>query len=177
MGWTLGLLGEEPSDALLALLKDLPVACHGGWHPAREASFGPGWPGSTGEDLCVLCEELHGDVAERLCAMALLDPGDPRWGVDVDGRSGLLARIGVAEGLRLRPVDDMRFWMARHDYELPQTAPAGVDIFCTRTFPTIVASIRISVSPMLCIQNPSITAKRRASRRLLAPAGPEPIDD
>ena len=35
LGWTLGLLGEEPSEALLALLKSLPVACHGGWRPAR----------------------------------------------------------------------------------------------------------------------------------------------
>ena len=123
----LGLLGEEPSEALLALLEDLPVACQGGWRPAREASFGPGWPGSVGEDLWVLCEELLGDVADRLRATALLDPGDPRWGVDVDGRRGLFARIGVAEGLRLRPVDDVRFQMALHDYELPQTAPAGVD--------------------------------------------------
>ena len=39
----------------------------------------------------------------------------------------LFARIGVAEGLRLRPVDEMQFWMQYRDYELPQTAPAGVE--------------------------------------------------
>ena len=127
LGWTLGLLGEDPSDALLALLQNLPLACHGGWRPAQETSFGPGWPRTAGEDLWVLCEELGGDAAERLREAAVLDPGDPRWGLDVDGQGGLFARIGVADGLRLRRVDDMRFRMAQYDYELPQAAPTGVD--------------------------------------------------
>ena len=127
LGWTLGLLGEEPPDALLASLKDLPVACRSGWRLAREASFGAGWPGRVGKDLWTLCEELRGDAAERLRETALLDPGDPRWGVDVDGRESFFARIGVAQGLRLRPVDEMRFQMAQYDYELPRTAQSGVD--------------------------------------------------
>ena len=127
LGWTFRLLGEDPSEVLLSMLKDLPVACHGGWRPAREASFGPGWPGEAGEDLWVLCEELHGDAAERLREMVLLNPGDPRWGLDFDGRGSLFARVGVAEGLRLTPVDDVRFDMARHEYKLPKTAPEGVD--------------------------------------------------
>ena len=42
LGWTLGLLGEEPSEALLAMLKDLPLACHGGWRPARGSQLRPG---------------------------------------------------------------------------------------------------------------------------------------
>ena len=125
---TLGLLGEDPSKALLALLKDLPVACHGGWHRAREASFGSGWPGTAGDDLWTLSEEHPKDGAERLRGTALLDPRDPRWRVEVDGRRDLFAPIGVAEGLRLRSVDNMRFRMALDDYELPQTAPAGVDV-------------------------------------------------
>ena len=127
LGWTLGLLGENPPEGLLDLLEDLPVACHGGWRPVREASFGPGWPGRAGENLWALCEELNGDAAERLRETMLLDPADPRWGADVGGRESLFARIGVAQGLRLRPVDKMRFQMAQYSYELPKTAPVGVD--------------------------------------------------
>ena len=33
----------------------------------------------------------------------------------------------MTEGLRLRPVNDVRFWMQRSDYELPPEAPAEVD--------------------------------------------------
>ena len=127
LGWTLGLLGENPPEGLLDWLKDLPVACHGGWRPVREASFGPGWPGHAGENLWALCEELNGDVGKRLRETMLLDPTDPRWGVDIGGRESFFARVGVAQGLRLKPVDKMRFQMAQRNYNLPEMAPAGVD--------------------------------------------------
>lgn len=127
LGWTLGLLGGEPPEPLLGLLEGLPVACCGGWRPAREASFGPGWPERSGGDLRTLWEELGGEAGERLCATALLDPGDERWGVDVGGRAVLFADIGVAQGLRLRAVERMHFEMAEWDYELPEPAPSGVD--------------------------------------------------
>ena len=126
LGWTLGLLGEDPPEPVLARLEDLPVACGGGWRLAREASFGAGWPGRSGEDLRTLWEELDGEAGGRLRAAALLDPGDPRWGVDVGRWADLFARIGVARGLRLRPADRLRFRMAQYDYDLPRTAPSGV---------------------------------------------------
>ena len=126
LGWTLGLLGEDPPEPVLAQLEGLPVACGGGWRPAREASFGAGWPERSGADLLTLWEELGGEADGRLRAAALLDPGDPRWGVDVEGRADLLARIGVARGLRLRPADRLRFRMGQYDYDLPRTAPSGV---------------------------------------------------
>ncbi len=126
LGWTLGLLGEDPTEPVVALLEDLPVACGGGWRPAREASFGPGWPERSSEELRVLWEELGGDAGERLRAAATLDPADARWGVDVGGRADLFARIGVARGLRLRPADPLRFRMAQYDYDLPRVAPSGV---------------------------------------------------
>ena len=66
-------------------------------------------------------------MGERLRETMLLDPTDPRWGVDVGGRESLFARIGVAQGLRLKPVDKMRFQMAQHNYELPQKTPSGAD--------------------------------------------------
>ena len=66
-------------------------------------------------------------MAQRLRKVALLEPKDPRWGLEVRRRGGLFARIGVAEGLRLSPVDDTRFFMQIADYELPREAPAEVD--------------------------------------------------
>ena len=127
LGWTTRLLPEEPSEALLSLLSGLPLACHGGWHPADEAVFGPGWPGHSGDDLWELAAELGDTVGGRLRRTALLPPGDPRWGLDV-GRSGaLFAQIGVAEGLRLNLADPVSFWMQTPGHELPREAPAGVD--------------------------------------------------
>ena len=127
LDWTIRLLGDEPSEALLSLLRGLPVACHGGWHRADEAAFGPGWPGRNGDDLWELTEELVGSVGHRLRAKALLRPDDPRWGLEVGAHGGLFSRLGVTEGLRLSPVNDVRFWMQRSDYELPPEAPAEVD--------------------------------------------------
>lgn len=127
LGWTLVLIGEEPSERLLEMLKDFPVACHGGWRPASEASFGPGWPGEAGEDLWTLCEELPEGQAERLRERALLSPKDSRWGLDVEGHGSLLERVGVVKGLRLTRVENPRFGMEWREYELPKEAPAGVD--------------------------------------------------
>ena len=127
LGWTIRLLGEEPSEALLSLLGGLPVACHGGWHSADEAVFGPGWPESSGDDLWELAEELCEKMGQRLRRTAILRPDDPRWGLDVGRCGGLFARIGVAEGLRLSVVDSVRFWMQIPCYQLPCEAPAGVD--------------------------------------------------
>ena len=127
LGWTVRLLGDEPSEALLSLLRGLPVACHGGWHRADEAAFGPGWPGRSGDDLWELAEELGGAMAQRLRRTVLLRPEDPRWGLEVGRHGGLFACIGVVEGLRLSPVNDVCFWMQKSDYELPREAPAEVD--------------------------------------------------
>ena len=126
LGWAIQLLGEEPSEALLSLLSGLPVACHGGWHRADEAAFGPGWSERSGDDLWELTKELDGMMAQRLRKTALLRPEDPRWKLEVGWRDGLFASIGVAEGLRLSPVDDVRFCMQMSDYELPREAPARV---------------------------------------------------
>ena len=112
---------------MVALLGRLPVPCHGGWYPASEVVFGPGWSERSGEALWVLCDELGGAMAERLRKTALLGPEDPRWGMGVDASGLLLAQMGVAEGLRLTPLRDLRFWMHLPRYELPRTGPAGVD--------------------------------------------------
>ena len=90
-------------------------------------SFGPGWPERNGDDMWELAEELGGTMAHRLRNTALLRPEDSRWGLEVERHGDLLARIGVTNGLRLSPVNDIRFFMQISDYKLPRDAPAGVD--------------------------------------------------
>ena len=127
LGWTIRLVGDEPSETLLSLLGGLPVACDGGWYRADEATFGPGWPQGNGKDLWELSEELGGTMARRLRTTALLRPDDPRWGLEVEPHGSLLARMGVTEGLRLSPVDEIRFDMAIPHYELPREVPVEID--------------------------------------------------
>lgn len=127
LGWTIRLLGDEPSKLLLSLLGGLPMACHGGWHRADQAAFGPGWTARSGDVLWELTEELDGTMAHRLRKTALLRPEDPRWGLEVEQCGDLFTRIGVVPGLRLSPVKGVRFWMQMSDYELPREAPPEVD--------------------------------------------------
>ena len=65
LAWTIRLLGDEPSKALLSLLRSLPMACHGGWYRADKATFGPGWPERNGDVLWELTEELDETMAQR----------------------------------------------------------------------------------------------------------------
>ena len=127
LGWTIRLIGDEPSETLRSLLSGLPVACHGGWLRADEAAFGPGWPERNGDDLWELASELGGTTADRLRNTALLRPDDPTWGLDVGLYGDLFARVGVTKGLRLYPANKIRFHMQMPDYELPREAPAEVD--------------------------------------------------
>ena len=121
--WTLKLLNENPPDALLPLLKRLPVACHGGWLAMGDAVFGPGWPDRIGDHVWSLVHELPENAATRLRETTLLPPDDPRWGVAVKDLDGLFTRVGVVDGLRLHQTPDIRFNMQGSIYELPSTAP------------------------------------------------------
>ena len=72
--WTLKLLGEEPPDALLPILRRLPVPCYGGWRPMADAVFGPGWPNRLGNEVWLLADDLPAEAASRLRETALLPP-------------------------------------------------------------------------------------------------------
>ena len=124
--WTLKLLGEDLSDALLPQLKRLPVASHGGWRAMADAVFGPGWPNRLGNEIWSLARDLPADAAPRLREAALLPPDDPRWGMDVSHLGELFSRVGVFDGLRLTRVPAARFCMSADSYSLPPHAPAGI---------------------------------------------------
>lgn len=125
--WTLRLLGNDEWDTLLPFVRHLPVACDGGWLAMDDAVFGPGWPGRLGDLVRSLATELPNRTATRLRTTALLPPDDPRWRVSVADRGELLARAGVADGLRLRHVPNIHFCMQGSGFhQLPNEPPMGV---------------------------------------------------
>lgn len=127
LGWTFTLLGSNPSDELINVIKELPLACYGGWYSAQEASFGPGWSGDIGENMWELCDELPRREAKRLRETLLLKPSDRSWGVEVSEHEELFARAGVTDGFRLTGVEDIQFEMYKPRYDLPKTVPKSFD--------------------------------------------------
>ena len=138
LAWTLEVIGQEVPEGLLNRLAELPVACTGGWFAMKEAVFGAGWSGRSGDHLKTLADGLSDEEDEDLLRSALLPPGDDRWtpredkgGVDggrpdIASRADLFARVGVVDGLRLKACDAMSFWMSRSDPKLPDSAPSGI---------------------------------------------------
>ena len=124
LAWTLKLLGDDESDALLPLIGRLPVATHGGWCAMNTAVFGPGWPDRLGDLVRALADELPDEAGRRLHQTALVPPNDPRWGTAVEDRGELFARAGVFDGLRLQPAAAARFGMSQGLPDLPDEPPA-----------------------------------------------------
>ena len=128
LAWTLRLLGDEESDALLPLIGRLPVATHCGWRAMSTAVFGPGWPGRLGDRVWALADELPDEAGKRLHQTALLPPNDSRWGFVVEDRGKLFARAGVFDGLRLQPAPATRFEMSQSRRDLPHEPPASTPL-------------------------------------------------
>ena len=142
LSWTLKLVGEEEKEGLVPLLGQLPVACIGGWFAMNDAVFGPGWDGRSGDHLANLAACLPEDEGEGLRGTALLPPCDSKWNgveaapakddpetktAEVTARGNMLARAGVAEGLRLFKFEPpMVFWMKNGSLELPGEAPERI---------------------------------------------------
>lgn len=124
--WTMNLLGNEEPETSLTLIKQLPVACHGGWLAMSDATFGPGWSNRLGDLIWSLAGELPEDAAIQLRKTALLPPDDPCWGTFVEDRDKLFLRLGVVDGLRLQSVPEVCFSMCEWSYELPTKAPVGI---------------------------------------------------
>ena len=105
LAWTFKLVGGEPQDTLLPLLRQLPVCCYDNWLPVDTAVFGTGWPGRHGNDIRALADELPNAAGHRLRGMMLRSPSDERWLVDVNGWDEFFARVGVVDGLQLQIID------------------------------------------------------------------------
>ncbi len=141
LAWSLELVGPEEPAGLLNDLAKLPVACTDGWFAMKEAVFGPGWAGRSGDHVKTLADGLPGDEGEELLRSALLPPDDHRWfpqggncgpdgrhldRIDLANRSDQFARAGVVDGLRLEACKPIRYRMSRSDPKLPKHAPEGI---------------------------------------------------
>lgn len=122
LGWTV-LLDVAELEGVSDLRQRLPVACHGGWLPAGEAVFGPGWQGRHGEHVRILADSLT-DGSSRLLEKALLPPQDQRWGLDVAAPDRLLEQAGVIDGLPTEIAESVSFTMSSRYRDLPRDAPS-----------------------------------------------------
>lgn len=127
LAWTMKLVHGQPREALLSMLRELPVCCHRGWLPIPQATFGPDWPGRHGDDMSTLVDELPAAAARGLAAVMLLPPSDERWLFNVDAQSEFFDRAGVLEGLWPRspqPVD-LAFQMSAYSNNLLEKLPSN----------------------------------------------------
>jgi len=117
-------------SSLVPLLGRLRLPCRGGWFPARETTFGPGWPDMLGEDLLKYLEGAATDDARYLEDRLLVAPQSPYFaGHGEILREWLEPQLGVTSGLKPIPVPDAWpavFWMGGHLVQLPATAPPFV---------------------------------------------------
>ena len=71
LAWSLEVIGPEEPEGLLARLAELPVACTAGWFAMKEAVFGPGWAGRSGEHRRTLADGLPSEDCGRAAARGL----------------------------------------------------------------------------------------------------------
>ncbi len=121
---------EGGTPALFRQLGKLPVPCQGGWFPMEAASFGPGWPGTSGDALATYLAEAKGMHIDEAARRVLLAPGAPRWGSVTAPAAEMLSLGGVFDGLRLveiSPLDwDSKFVGQREDVRLPVVPPPAI---------------------------------------------------
>lgn len=123
------LVDRGKGEKSLRLLRGLPAPCHGGWYPASESAFGPGWPGTQGSETQNYLSRLDTPEVRSARDRLLLPPNHQCWGGNGGVHLELLRLVGVFDGLRLMPVDSMswtcRFEAYMHNFLLPQVAPPG----------------------------------------------------
>lgn len=123
--WAVPLVVQDtPQRDLNAYL----VPCRGGWLPAGEAAFGPGWD-DAGQDLdrYLRAAKLAGsETAAHARDRLVLPPDHPEWEGSPLARADL-ARLGVAAGLRLllTPYDEDVRLSSTYAY-VPDAPPHGV---------------------------------------------------
>jgi hypothetical protein len=133
--WALRLIGNivdrgRGAEATLRLLRSIPVPCQGGWYAMGEASFGEGWPGTSGSTLTAYLSALGSPSAQEARKRLLLPPESPAWGGAGIFEQTLLKAGGVFDGLRLHEVKSeawqSSFRAASSDFVLPQQTPPGL---------------------------------------------------
>ena len=124
---------SDRSDADALGLGGIPVPCHGGWHPAADAVFGPGWTldasagHDPGADLVTYIEAAGTASAHELASRLVLPPDHEAWGAawSADDLRLVLKRFGVTEGLPLLATrsEDPDLYVRGWSVEWPDTPP------------------------------------------------------
>lgn len=134
--WSLSMIRsavarDRGSDAMLSLLRPIPVPCNGGWFPMVQASFGAGWLETSGDILATYFGQLPASVSKRARERVLLAPNHPAWDGIGTIAQDLLFKGGVFDGLRLDSIKSESwssgFSASSSSFELPQTAPPGLN--------------------------------------------------
>lgn len=109
LSWSLRLIAGvvargRGSDATLSLLRPIAVPCLGGWFAMSDASFGEGWPGTSGQLLGKYLSLLPGTVGRAALDRVLLPLNHSAWSESGHEARDLLRKGGVFDGLRLEEV-------------------------------------------------------------------------
>ena len=135
MLWAIRLIGNivargRGAEATLRLLRAIPVPCQAGWYAMSDASFGEGWPETSGTTLSTYLGLFSSPTAQEARKHLLLPPGNPAWGGVGVSEQNLLKCGGVFDGLRLYEVRSdawsSSFQAASYAFVLPQQAPPGL---------------------------------------------------
>ena len=123
---------ERGSDAMMALLRPIPVPCRGGWYPMSEASFGAGWPATTGDLLASYLDAVPSSAAKRARTRLVVPPDDTAWDGLGATSQDLLRRGGVFDGLRLETLKSetwpSQFNASVYSFDLPSVPPPGFNV-------------------------------------------------
>lgn len=127
-----GLVAKEKGEKTLQYLGKLPVPCNGGWYPLNEASFGPGWYQTVGQQLKSYLDAIKSDETKEATKKLLLPPSNEHWNINVSANSDLLEKAGAFNGIRLLNIksEDWKsdFWVyGESEMNLPEKPPPGYD--------------------------------------------------
>lgn len=101
LSWAAKLVGGARSDAtLVEHLSKLRLPCLGGWFPAQETAYGPGWPNTMGGAYRALLDAVGSPWATRERDRLLLPPEHPAWRDSLPVLRDRLPRMRVVDGFR-----------------------------------------------------------------------------
>lgn len=96
-----GMIGRGKGKSSLAdLMAKLPVPCNGGWFPAGETSFGPGWDKTCGEDLSVYLTGANTKECKELLKRLVINPGSNTRNNKGEQLRNVLVLAGVTNGFK-----------------------------------------------------------------------------
>ena len=126
------LVAKDKGEKTLAYLSMLPVPCQGGWFTLKEASFGPGWNGTVGNELQDYLKGAEVKECKEAMTRLMLPPDHELWGGIAASNQDILPRAGAFDGLRptkVLPED----WYSKlnvsgwSEVRLPEKPPSGFD--------------------------------------------------